>query len=225
MTTPPALLGTYTPPPARAGARLYCHYRRAWCRVSSWTEAPVPWPRGVQIGIRSGPGLIVTRVLVRAVKTESAESLKHWFGVGTKVAWQWRKRLVPGAGHVRTRGDVIVQRRISAAGADVTRGVPLSDEVREARSAAAKAAGKKVPSRWEWGDWTPAELALLGTAPDDEIARRLDRTVGAVKARRSRAGKPPYRPATAGTTRRTPPSCKFDSPLRLDGIHRTDAVP
>ena len=122
------LLCTYAPPPVRAGARLYCRLRQAWCKVTSWSDAPIPWPRGVQLGIRSGPGLIVTRDLERAVKTESAAAVKHWFGVGTTAVWKWR-RLIPGEGHVRTRGDRLTRRRNSAAGADAARGVPLSEEV------------------------------------------------------------------------------------------------
>jgi hypothetical protein len=31
--------------------------------------------------------------------------------------------------------------------------------------------------------WLPEEDKLLGTAPDDELARRWERTVGSVKAR------------------------------------------
>lgn len=132
--TAPPLLGSYAAPPVRRGDRLFCRYRRAWCKVTSWTDAPLSWPKGVQIGIRSGPGLIVTRDLERAVRTESAVALKHWFGVSTKVAWQWRKRFIPGAGHVRTKGDRLTHRRISAAGADSTRGVQLSDAECDARA-------------------------------------------------------------------------------------------
>jgi hypothetical protein len=192
MPTLPALLGTYTPPPVRAGARLYCRLRRAWCRVSSWTDAPIPWPRGVQIGIRSGPALIVTRDLERAVRTESAEALKHWFGVSTHTAWKWRRRFIPGAGHVRTRGDRLTHRRISAAGADVLRGVPLSEEVCEARSAAAKAAGRKPTGRWAATGWTAEQLALLGTMPDTDLAARIGRTTEAVRSKRQVARFPTH---------------------------------
>ncbi|MFO0798988.1 MAG: hypothetical protein U0804_16085 [Gemmataceae bacterium] len=191
MTDTPVLLGAYAPPHVRVGARAWCHYRRAWCRVSSFTDAPLVWPRGVQVGIRSGPGVIVTSALVRAIRTESAESLKHWWGVSTKTSWQWRRRFVPGPGHVRTRGDVIVQRRLSAAGADATRGVPLSADACDARSAAAKAAGRKPPGRWKGRGWTAEQEALLGTMPDAEVAARIGRTVEAVRCRRTAAGIPP----------------------------------
>ena len=39
------LLGTYTSPAARLGARVYCRFRRTWCRVTSFTDTLIPWPR------------------------------------------------------------------------------------------------------------------------------------------------------------------------------------
>jgi hypothetical protein len=35
-----------------------------------------------------------------------------------------------------------------------------------------------------WRPWQPAEIALLGTAPDDEVATRLGRSVGGVRRKR-----------------------------------------
>jgi hypothetical protein len=49
-------------------------------------------------------------------------------------------------------------------------------------------------------NWTPEEEALLGTATDAQIARRLRRTVGSVAWRRREKGIPPLtnvRPWTA----------------------------
>ena len=48
--------------------------------------------------------------------------------------------------------------------------------------------GKKIPafSRWPGGGpgWTAEELALLGTADDEVIAAKIERTVGAVMQKR-----------------------------------------
>jgi hypothetical protein len=69
-----------------------CLYRGAWCKVTSWTDAPISWPRVLPAGGRSHPGLLVTTELRRAIRTESAEALKHWFGISTLVAWKLRRR-------------------------------------------------------------------------------------------------------------------------------------
>jgi hypothetical protein len=37
--------------------------------------------------------------------------------------------------------------------------------------------------------WTKAEVALLGRVPDEEVARRTGRTVGAVRQKRERLGR------------------------------------
>lgn len=188
MPAPPVLLGTYTPPPVKRGDVVRCLYRRADCRVTTWTAAPIPWPRCNQIGIRGGSGLLVTDALVRAIKTESAAALKHWFGVSTKTAWNWRKRFVPGEAHVRTEGDRLMHQAASEAGAAAVRGVPLAADVRARMAAAAKAAGRRPPDRWQGTGWTAAQVALLGTMPDADLAAKLARSVGAVRQKRTNAG-------------------------------------
>jgi len=193
----PSLVGTYTAPEVKVGDRVWCRYRRCWCRVISWTDAPISWPRAARVGVPGGPGLWVNAELARAVRTESAAAMMHWFGVCHNPVWRWRRAFIPGNRQVRTEGDRIVHRRNSEKGAAVTRGVPLSDEVCKARSAAAKAAGRRPPLRGVWSDWTPKELAKLGTAPDDVVAIRIGRTVSAVRARRARLGIPPHRSPAA----------------------------
>lgn len=44
------------------------------------------------------------------------------------------------------------------------------------------------------GDWTPEQDALLGTLPDAELARRLNRSPIAVQTRRAKLGKPKLDP-------------------------------
>jgi hypothetical protein len=148
-----------------------------------------------QLRVKGGVGLLVNTTLIRAIRTESAAALQHWFGVGAKASWNWRRRFVPSAGHVRTDGDRAAQLRASEKGAAAWRGVELSDEACDARSVAAKAAGRKYPNRWAHGDWTAAELALLGTAPDDVVAAQIGRTLGAVRGRRWKLNILRHRPA------------------------------
>lgn len=192
MTDPPALLGTYTPPPVRVGARAYCRYRRAWCRVTSWTDAPLPWPKARRPRAPGAAGLLVTADLARAIRTESAAALMHWFGVSTKVVCNWRKQLAPGEGNFRTPGSHAAQRAASAAGAALTRGVPVPDETRAARRERARRVGLRLPNRPDAALWTAGQEALLGTLPDADLAAAIGRTPEAVRLRRARAGIPTH---------------------------------
>ena len=55
---------------------------------------------------------------------------------------------------------------------------------RTTKSAAARRLGLRPSGRWAGREWTPAQLALLGTDHDDAIARRLGRTRAAVSSQR-----------------------------------------
>src|SRR5438094_9132135 len=108
MTDPPALLGTYAPPAVRVGSRVRCLYREARCKVTSWTDAPIPWPRVLPVGTRGRPGVLVNATMRRAGRTESAEALKHHFGLSTLVASKLRK-WAGDEGHSATRCTLRLQ--------------------------------------------------------------------------------------------------------------------
>src|SRR5262245_26136701 len=95
---PPRLLaGPYTPPPLRRGDRTTCLFRDADVTVTSWTSAPIPWPRCYRPGTHGGgSGLLVTEELARAVRTESAVAVSYCWGVSEGVVWRWRKALGVG---------------------------------------------------------------------------------------------------------------------------------
>ncbi|MDB5313275.1 MAG: hypothetical protein JWO38_7477 [Gemmataceae bacterium] len=165
---PPALIGSYTPPAVAPGDRVYCRYRRAWCRVTAWTDAPIPWPRVSRFKTRGGSGLLVNAEMVRAIRTERAAALMHWFGVGSKAVWNWRKRFTTG-GKFPTPGSKAAQMRASQIGAEIAKQLEL-----------------RPGSWWRVDCWTAEQLAQLGTDYDEVIAVRIGRSVRAVTVKRVR---------------------------------------
>jgi len=67
-----------------------------------------------------------------------------------------------------------------------------SAETREKRRATAKRRGT-IPPGMKGPIWTAAELALLGTMPDAEVATRIGRSLAAVQSRRYGLGMGPFR--------------------------------
>src|SRR5262245_6691647 len=124
---PRLLAGPYTAPPHRRGDRATCLYRDADVLVTSWTSAPIPWPRCCRPGTHGGgSGLLVTEELVRAIRTESAAAVCCWWGVSEGVVWRWRKVL--GVTRWGTKGSKLLHQEVIARGADATRGRRLSEE-------------------------------------------------------------------------------------------------
>jgi hypothetical protein len=78
------------------------------------------------------------------------------------------------------------------AGADVTRGVPPSEEECERRSRINRARDLKrhLHPGYHGPRRTPQEVALLGTLPDEEVAARTGKTPGAVRQKREELGIP-----------------------------------
>lgn len=170
----PALIGRYEPPDVRTGDRVYCRYRKAWCRVTGWGTGPIRWPRVQQIGVRGRPGLLVNATLERAVRTESAVALGHWLGLSAKPVSWWR-RAFGASGRAGTPGSRAVHRSAPPP-ARVMAGVD-----RNTRSAVAR--------------WTAAELARLGTDTDGAVAAAIGRSPSAVTRQRVRRALPPFDPA------------------------------
>ncbi len=189
---PPPLIGTYPTPAVRLGQRVHCNYRGKWCRVTSYTAAPIPWPRVQPLKQRGGSGLWVNATLERAVRTESDAALRHWFGLSPSAAHSLRV----WAGvewHDTTSGT----RRAKKAAADpvaaVTRGAELPDEACDRRAENAKRLKlieHAQAKRWPDG-WTPEKDAMLGTLPDGEVAKQVGKSWPAVQARRVKLGIPP----------------------------------
>jgi hypothetical protein len=186
--SPTLIAAPYTPPSVKIGQRIHCLFRDTLCKVSSLSDAPIIWPRVQPIGQRGGSGLLVDKELVRAIKTESAEALKHWFGASTCVVWRWRKwQKIDRLG---TKGSAKLHEQICKKGADAVRGKQFSDERCDAQAERSKKLGLRPPNRWteENGAWTKDELTILGTERDAEIAEFIGRTTIAVRCKRVSLG-------------------------------------
>ena len=79
-------------------------------------DGRIPWPRCRALDSRGGSGLLVTEELVRAIRTESAAALMHWFGVGERAVWKWRMAFLTGKGKFRSPGSKMAHRKASEAG-------------------------------------------------------------------------------------------------------------
>jgi hypothetical protein len=80
--------------------------------------------------------------------------------------------------------------------------VPLPPDQVERRRQTARALnlGRHLHKGYHGPRWSDADLALLGTAPDAEVAARVGRSAQAVRIKRSRLGIP-RRQGTTRTTR------------------------
>jgi hypothetical protein len=187
------LNGPYRPPKLRRGQRTFCQYRGRTVVITGRSDGRLPWPRCRALGSRGGSGLLVEDELARAVRTESAAAVKHWWGVGTHAVWAWRQAL--GVDRRNNPGTRRLALAASAAGAAKMRDTPMP----EAQKAALRERCKRLnlarflKPRPGGRPWEEKELALLGTEPDEALAARFGRTPNAVRVMRTRRGVPTAR--------------------------------
>src|ERR1700689_1905722 len=87
------LFGPYKAPPHKRGDRATCLFRDCEVVITSWSDAPIPWPRCRAPDSPGGSGLLVDEELARAVRNESAAALMHWWGTSANAVKNWRKAL------------------------------------------------------------------------------------------------------------------------------------
>lgn len=193
MPSATPLLGTYHPPDVTVGQRVFCEYRRCECVVTSWTRAVISWPRVQPVGRRGGSGLWVDLTLKRAIRTEAAETLKHYFGASATSVWAWRKAFGVG-GHAGTRGTAAALHGASCKGGRAMKAKEWTDAERKQRAKVSTRLGLRPGPRWkpENGGWTTAEIALLGTDTDVAVAKKLGRSQHSVRSKRSKLRVPPF---------------------------------
>ncbi len=197
MPIAPPLIGSYSAPEVRRGEVVTCLYRDRDCTITTLSNAPIPWRRCQPRGEQGGSGLWVTDELVKAIRTESAQALKHWFGVSAGVVWKWRKAVGVVGGPPRREAS---ERSVAAAPEGCRRSEGERLDLRGTRSEVhpLKTTGVKVGAvDTRKRAWTADQIAFLGTDHDD-IAKKLNRTVSAVRSQRTRRNIPAFSGSPGG---------------------------
>jgi hypothetical protein len=181
------LLGKYRTPRFRYGDVVTCAILGD-VRIVGLTNARIPWPKARSE--KRARAIVLYGALAEAVKRESAQAIRYWFGVGENTVGKWRKalevkRMTEGSSALMSRwAPETVQsenahrkrmRTIIAAKRKRAR-----KGTRRKRSKAHGPLGGHPPGP----RWTAAEIKLLGTMKDKDVAARTGRTVAAVSGHR-----------------------------------------
>jgi hypothetical protein len=185
------LFAPYTPPPLKRGDRATCLFRDCEVVITSWTNAPIPWPRcrpADEDYRGGGSGLLVNEELARAVRHEAAAAIKFWWGASQTAVFNWRKAL--GVTRTENEGTARLVQAAAEMGAEAVKEREWTDEEREKRRQvnAEKGLADNLILGYHGPMWSPEDVALLGVLPDAEVARRTGRTPGAVRQRREELG-------------------------------------
>jgi hypothetical protein len=106
----------------------------------------------------------VDEELARAIRSESAQALRHWWGVSAGLVCHWRKAL--GVGRMDSPGSTRLIQAAAQKGAERMRQKEWSAEGRQQRRKRAiqENYAAFLPGGYQRGPWwTPEEVALLGT--------------------------------------------------------------
>jgi hypothetical protein len=180
--------------PYRASALRVCD--RADCLlpgvviITSWTDARISWPRCRRPEGKSHPSLLFDEELARAVRTEAAAAVMFWWGVSGGVVNRWRKFL--DVTRTNNGGTHRLVQASAEAGAEVVKAREWTDAERQAMRDTAKRLdlAQHLRHGYHGPRWTAAQLKLPGKLPDLEVARRIGRTVNAVRIKRELLGLP-----------------------------------
>jgi hypothetical protein len=185
------LFGPYQAPPLKRGDRATCLFGDCEVVITSWTDARIPWPRCRALDSPGGgSGLLVEEELARAVRHESALAVMHWWGASQRAVWAGRKAL--GVGRTDNEGTARLVLAAAEQGATAVKAREWTEQERERRrrNAVEKGLGRNLVTGYHGPLRTPEDIALLGTVPDEEVARRIGRTPDAVCQKREELGIP-----------------------------------
>ena len=177
-------------PSLQRGDITTCLARNADVIVTSWSSGHIPWPRCRTVGQRGGSGLLVDEELARAIRTESAAAVGYWWGVTQGVVVRWRKAL--DVTRTNNPATHILIKCAAEVGAEASRKRGVTAEEREQRRQNERRHNLRQHLRPGGGRplWAPKQLHLLGTQPDDVVARRIGRTTEAMRLKRQKLGIP-----------------------------------
>jgi hypothetical protein len=163
------LHGPYHAPALSVGDRANCLYRNCDVIVTSWTDAPISWPRCKRTIGKGHPSLLVDAELVRAICTEGAATVGYWWGISSSVVHDWRKAFGVG---LDNPGTVHLIRIAAQKGADT---LHKAAEARRKELPAAKNIGRPagrtlnaVYSPRNWLGLPPAERGRPKSRPIDK---------------------------------------------------------
>jgi hypothetical protein len=136
------------------------------------------------------PTILLDDELARAVRHEAAAAIRYWWCVGVTLVWRWRKAL--GVGRTDSEGSRrLIQAAAEAGGTAMHEGGLTDQEAEERRRRAVELdLGQYLLTGYPGPRWTPQELALLGTLPDEEVAARRGHSLAAVTQKRCQLGIP-----------------------------------
>ncbi|HWW01070.1 MAG TPA: hypothetical protein VNZ64_15340 [Candidatus Acidoferrum sp.] len=192
--------GPYYPPRTARGRFLVCQLRGT-VRLGGYTDAPIPWPK-----IWCRRSLVICGDLLRALRTESVYAVSYHWGLSRAIVSYYRQqlsipRLNPGSYRL-FREFVIEASRTPEARARhsaAREGKPSTESVRDRerlrriqRRPKPKELRRRMSERMRrrfdlvgpYPRWTPEELAIIGTMRDREVARRINRSLSAVRAKK-----------------------------------------
>ena len=192
--------GPYYPPRTARGRFLVCQLRGT-VKVGGYSDAPIPWPK-----IWRRRSLVICGDLLRALRTESVYAVSYHWGLSRASVSYYRQqlsipRLNPGT-HRLIREFVIPASRTDEARAKLSaakEGKPSTESARdrqrlrriqrrpkpeELRRRMSERLRRRFDLVGPYPRWTPEELAMIGTMRDREVARRLNRSLSAVRAKK-----------------------------------------
>jgi len=192
--------GPYYPPRTARGRFLVCQLRGT-VKVGGYSDAPIPWPR-----IWRRRSLVICGDLLRALRTESVYAVSYHWGLSRAIVSYYRQQLsIPrhNPGTYRLFREIVIEAaRTPEACAKICaakEGKPSTESVRDRerlrriqRRPKSKSWRRKMSERLRrrfgllgpFRPWTPKELAMVGTRPDREVARRINRSLSSVRAKK-----------------------------------------